>query len=83
MRNRRGWRAAAPALLLALAGCAGRLWVDQASADGITLHWYTREATIDTAHAEALEHCRGYGKGVVLLDEFADQDITRARFACR
>jgi hypothetical protein len=82
MRDRRGWRAA-PALLLALAGCAGRLWVDQASADGITLHWYTREATIDTAHAEALEHCRGYGKGVVLLDEFADQDITRARFACR
>jgi hypothetical protein len=89
MRIRQGWRpaalgwAAVPALLLTLAGCAGRVWLDRASAAGITLHWYTREATVDIARGEALEHCRGYGKDAVLLDEFVDRDITTAHFACR
>lgn len=76
-------RASGMLMLLALAGCAGRVWLDQASPDGITLHWYTRDATIGIAHAEAAEHCRRFGKGAVLLDEFEDQDITTAHFACR
>jgi hypothetical protein len=66
-----------------LAGCAGRIWLDRQSPDGISLHWYTREASIDTAQATAQEHCRGFGKEAILVEDFEDQDITRARFACR
>jgi len=89
MRNRGRWWpaalgwAAVSALLLAPAGCAGRLWVDRASAEGVRLHWYTREATMDIARAAAAENCRRYGKGAVLLDEFEDRDVTTANFACR
>jgi hypothetical protein len=70
-------------VLVVLAGCAGRVWRDHADADGIALHWYTREATVDIAHAEAAEHCRSFGKHAELLAEFEDHDVTRARFACR
>lgn len=70
-------------LLLALLGCAGRIWRDHADADGIALHWYTREASVDIARAAAAEHCRGFGKRAELVSEFEDQDVTRATFACR
>ncbi len=75
-----------PALTLALAlsACAsGRIWLDHDSPDGISLHWYTRETTIDDARAEATTHCQAWGKHAVLLDEFEDQDVTTAHFACR
>jgi hypothetical protein len=68
---------------LALSGCAGRIWLDHESGTGATLHWYTRETTIDAARARAEEHCRHLAKRAVLLDEFEDQDITTAHFACR
>jgi hypothetical protein len=70
-------------LLLALVGCAGRVWRDHADADGIALHWYTREATINIARAAAAEHCSDFGKRAELVSEFEDHDITRASFACR
>lgn len=75
-----------PALLLAmaLAACAsGRIWLDHDSPDGITLHWYTKETTIDAARAEANNHCQAWAKQAVLLDEFEDRDVTTAHFACR
>jgi hypothetical protein len=69
-------------LLLALAGCAGRIWHEDASADGIRLRWYTPEVTIDVARAEALEHCRRFDRRPELVREFADRDMTVADFAC-
>jgi hypothetical protein len=66
-----------------LCGCAGRIWLDRASEQGATLHWYTREATIDEARARAAAHCSSFGKHALLLDEFEDQDVTTAHFACR
>ncbi len=69
-------------LLLTLLGCTGRLWQEHADADGITLHWYTRESTMDTVRDEAIEHCSLYGKRAELLREFEDQDMTTASFAC-
>lgn len=69
-------------LLLTLLGCSGRIWREDASADGIRLHWYTREVTIDFARAEALEHCSRFGRRPELIREFADQDVTSADFAC-
>jgi hypothetical protein len=76
------------ALLVAVAatglcGCAGRIWLDHASAQGATLHWYTREVTINEARARAATHCSGFGKRALLLDEFEDQDVTTAHFACQ
>lgn len=71
------------ALALALAGCAGRIWVDQSSPQGIRIHWYTQESTIDIAHGMAVEHCQEHGKGAVLLRLFEDHDVTVADFACR
>ncbi|HUJ98000.1 MAG TPA: hypothetical protein VLV85_07120 [Stellaceae bacterium] len=65
-----------------LCGCAGRIWLDHASDQGATLHWYTREATIEEARARAAAHCSGFGKQALLLDEFEDQDVTTAHFAC-
>lgn len=78
-------RHAAPlALVLALAACAsGRIWLDHDSPDGITLHWYTKETTIDAARAEANNHCQARGRHALLLDEFEDRDVTTAHFACR
>jgi hypothetical protein len=75
-----------PALLVPaflLAGCADRIWLDHESAGGITLHWYTREMTIDAATARANAHCRSFGRHASLLDEFEDQDVATAHFACR
>jgi hypothetical protein len=83
-----GPRALAPLAVLAavaatgLGGCAGRIWLDHASEQGATLHWYTREATIDEARARAAAHCSDFGKRALLLDLFEDQDVTTAHFAC-
>lgn len=81
----KGWRRAlvAGGLALSLAACAGRIWRDQADADGIRLHWYTDKASIDEASAEAARHCQASGKRAELQDEFIDDDVTVARFACR
>jgi hypothetical protein len=75
-------RALAVAAALALSGCSGRIWLDHASAGGATLHWYTDETTIRDAQARADEHCRHFGKHAQLRDEFEDQDVTTAHFAC-
>jgi hypothetical protein len=83
-----GLRDLAPLAVLAavaatgLCGCAGRIWLDDASAQGATLHWYTREVTFDEATARAAAHCRNFGKRALLLDLFEDQDVTTAHFAC-
>ena len=66
-----------------LAGCAGRIWTDQSTPQGLALHWYTKETTVEAATAEAETHCRNFGTHAVLLGEFEDQDITRAQYACR
>ena len=66
-----------------LCGCAGRIWLDHASERGATLHWYTREVTINEARARAAAHCGSFGKRALLLDEFEDQDVTTAHFACQ
>ncbi len=78
------WRDA-PVLVLvaALAACGGRIWADQESPQGVRLHWYTREASIDAATRRAAEHCQLWEKHAVLLEEFTDADVTVARFACR
>ena len=70
-------------LALLVSGCAGRIWVDQDNTEGIRLHWYTKEASIEDATARAREHCRPLGKEAVLEREFEDRDITEAVFACR
>lgn len=67
---------------LGLAGCSGRIWLDHQSEAGATLHWYTRETTIDAAKLRAAEHCQRFGKRARLLDEFEDSDVTTAHFAC-
>jgi hypothetical protein len=79
-------RGAAAALLLgtlALAACAGRVWLDHESDAGATLHWYTHEASISEVARRAEAHCQSFGKRALLLDEFEDQDVTTAHFACR
>jgi hypothetical protein len=69
-------------LLLALADCTGRIWRENGTADGITLHWYTREVSMDEATGEAHEHCEAYGRRSRLVRVFEDQDTTTANFAC-
>lgn len=67
-----------------LAGCdSGRIWVDHAGPDAVSLHWYTKEASIDAAHRVADRQCAPTGHRAELLQIFADHDITRADFACR
>jgi hypothetical protein len=67
----------------AVSACGGRIWADREGPDGLRLHWYTQEATIEEAGARADEHCRPLGKEAVMTEEFEDQDITQAVFACR
>ena len=80
-----GWRAAlvGGGLALTLAACAGRIWRDEADADGVRLHWYTGNASIDDARVEAARYCQASSKRAELQDEFIDRDVTVARFACR
>jgi hypothetical protein len=82
---RTGWRTAlvAGGVALTLTGCAERIWRDEADADGVRLHWYTGEVSIDEARAEAVRYCQASGKRAELHDEFIDDDVTVARFACR
>ena len=70
-------------MALALAACAGRIWRDEADADGVRLHWYTSKVSIDEALAEAGRYCQAGGKRAELQGEFIDRDVTVARFACR
>jgi hypothetical protein len=83
--RRVGWRAvlAAGGVALTLAACAGRIWRDEADANGVRLHWYTGKVSIDEAQAEAGRYCEARGKRAELQDEFIDRDVTVARFACR
>jgi hypothetical protein len=80
-----GWRAAlvAGGMALALAACVGRIWRDEADADGVRLHWYTSKGSMDEAQAEAARYCQARGTRAALQDEFIDRDVTVARFACR
>lgn len=73
------------AAALTTAACAGAApTIQYSSPDGIDLYWYHYEAvSIDQARRVATGHCRAYDKSAVLLDEFADHDVTRAKFACR
>lgn len=80
--SRRHGRTLALVAALALSDCSGRIWLDHASAEGATLHWYTDETTIREAQARADEHCRQFGRHAQLSDEFEDQDVTTAHFAC-
>ncbi len=80
-----GWGAALAAggVALSVAACAARIWRDQASEEGMRLHWYTKEASIDDARAEAARYCKARERRAELLEEFIDADVTVARFACR
>jgi hypothetical protein len=82
---RAGWRVAlaAGAMALSVAACAARIWRDEATPQGVRLHWYTNEASIDDAKAEAGRYCQGWNKRAELLEEFIDDDVTVARFGCR
>lgn len=71
------------ALAAGLAACGGRIWLDHDTPQSVELHWYTGEASIDEAGARANRHCQTWGKQGVLLEEFEDQDVTTARYACR
>lgn len=87
MRTRNHRRNALTVAALALAalivaGCAPDLAIDRASADGATLRWLTRDASIDEAEAAAATHCQRYDKRALLIEEFEDEDVTLARFAC-
>ena len=79
------WRAAlvAGGVALTLAGCAGRIWRDEADAEGVRLHWYTGKPSIDEARAAAARYCQVRAKRAELEGEFIDRDVTVARFACR
>jgi hypothetical protein len=81
----RGWRVALAAggMALGVAGCAARIWRDEASPQGVRLHWYTNEASIDDARAEAARYCQAWHKPAELIEELIDDDVTVARFACR
>jgi len=83
--GRGGWRVALAAggMALTVAACAARIWRDEASAEGVRLHWYTNEASLEDATAEAARHCRAWAKRAEFLEEFIDDDVTVARFACR
>jgi hypothetical protein len=80
-----GWRAAllAGGMALVLAACAGRIWRDEADANGVRLHWYNGTVSIDEARGEAAGYCQARGKRAALQNEFIDRDVTVARFACR
>jgi len=84
-RGPKRWRTALSAggMAVCVAACAGRIWRDEASPQGVRLHWYTGEASIDDARAEAARDCRAGGKRAELVEEFIDHDVTVARFACR
>lgn len=70
------------AALLMLVACAAPIAIDRASDDGTTLRWYTRDASIGAAEATAETHCRHLDKRARMIEEFEDQDVTVARFAC-
>lgn len=70
-------------LAAALAGCGGVVLVDQESQQGIKLHWYNDEGSIDTATRKAERHCRRWDKHAFLVKEFVDDTVTVARFECR
>jgi hypothetical protein len=72
----------AAVLLLALAGCSGRIWRDQVSPDGITYRWYTNEVSMDEVSAEAVRHCSAYGRRPQLVRVFEDQDMSVANYVC-
>jgi spermidine/putrescine-binding protein len=87
LRTRNQRRSLVPAAALTLAalavsGCGPSFAVDRASAEGATLRWYTLDASIDEAQATAATHCQRYDKRARLIEEFEDQDVTLARFAC-
>lgn len=67
----------------ALSGCLQEPRVDRSGPDGIEMHWYTADSSIDAAMAEAEAYCRPLGKHALLTREFEDQDVTTAHFACR
>ena len=83
--RRAGWRVALAAAGMALgaAACAAPIWRDEATPQGVRLHWYANEASIDDARAEAARYCQAQGKRAELLEEFIDDDVTVARFGCR
>jgi hypothetical protein len=84
MTTTRTLRAAiVPWIVVSLAGCTGRIWVDHQSDDGLRLRWYTDEASIDDATSRAGELCAASGRRATLVQEFEDQDVTLAEFACR
>jgi hypothetical protein len=77
------WALAAGGMALSVAGCAEHIWRDEASPQGVRLHWYTNETSIDDARAEAARYCQAWQKRAELREEFIDNDVTVARFACR
>lgn len=66
-----------------LAGCGAVIMVDQESPQGVKLHWYNDEGSIDAATRKAERHCRRGDKQAILVEEFVDDDVTTARFECR
>jgi hypothetical protein len=74
---------AAAGMALSLAACAGRIWRDEAAEQGVRLHWYNDEGSIDGARAEAARYCKARNKRAELLEGFVDHDVTWARFAWR
>jgi len=83
--GRPGWRVALAAggMALSVAACAARIWRDEATPQGVRLHWYTNEASINEARAEAARYCQAQAKRAELVEELVDDDVTVARFACR
>lgn len=73
---------AAAAVALTLGACATRIWRDEADPEGVRLHWYTNQVSIDEARGEAARYCQARDKHAVLRDEFIDRDVTVARFVC-
>src|SRR5260370_13224521 len=56
------WRVAlaAAGMALGMAACAARIWRDEATPQGVRLHWYTNEASIDAATAQAAPYCQAH-----------------------
>lgn len=76
-------RAAAAALMLALAGCDGPPWVLSQSANHIALRWYTDNTPAVAAVQLAQLHCRSSGKSAELTTDAKDGSDEVAQFRCR
>jgi hypothetical protein len=76
-------RAAAAAILLALAACGGPPWTLSQSPSEITLRWYPDDTPDAAADAAAQVHCRSSGKDAEFVSYTRDGSAKLGTYRCR